>query len=211
VVVSRSDRVLPRVPSGRTLVLATAGIEPVCDDPAGGYAAAVLLDGDTLLERPDLRAGEEALRRWRAAAALVRPASAGGAVVISADPSAPAVQALVRSDPPGFAARELAERAELGLPPGGAVASLTGAPDAVRSFLQLVALPEGVVVLGPVPVEAPPRPSVEVSDDVVRAVVKAPHAAGAALARALRDAAAVRSARRDPGSVRVQIDPRDLG
>ena len=51
----------------------------------GGYAAALLLDGWALLGRPDLRAAEETLRRWLAAAALVRPAPAGGRVVVLAD------------------------------------------------------------------------------------------------------------------------------
>ena len=74
----RAGRALPAVPAAPALVLATPGVEP---SAAGGYAAALLLDGDTLLGRPDLRAAEEALRRWRAAAALVRPPSAGGVVV----------------------------------------------------------------------------------------------------------------------------------
>ena len=72
--------------------------------------AALLLDGDSLLARPDLRAAEEALRRWRSAAALVRPAAEGGVVVVVADPAASAVQALVRGDPAGHAERDLAER-----------------------------------------------------------------------------------------------------
>ena len=221
IVVSRADRHLPRVPAGRTVVLATAGVEPAVD---GGYAAAVLLDGDVLLERPDLRAGEEALRRWRAAAALVRPASERGLVVVCADPAAPAVQALVRSDPAGFAERELAERAELMLPPAAAVATLDGPPAAVRSLLEVLRLPEGTAVLGPVP-HAPVTagatgaagtdqradPHAEPDGQSVRAVLRAPLELAAPLARALQDAAAVRSARRDPGSVRVQLDPRDLG
>jgi primosomal protein N' (replication factor Y) len=41
--------------------------------------------------------------------------------------------------------------------------------------------------------------------------VRAPIPLGPELARALRDAAAVRSARRDTGVVRIQVDPRDLG
>lgn len=216
VVVSRADRELPRVPPGRTLVLATAGVEPVPGPDVGGYAAAVLLDGDASLERPDLRAGEEALRRWRAAAALVRPAREGGLVVVSADPTATAVQALVRCDPPGFAARELAERAELGLPPAAAVATVTGPPDAVRSMLDLVQLPPGTAVLGPVPVEPRPGPgtpqiSAAPGEQPVRAVLRAALEFRAALATALAQAAAVRSARREPGVVRVHLDPRDLG
>ena len=39
----------------------------------GGYGAVLLLDTWALLTRADLRAGEEALRRWLEAAALARP------------------------------------------------------------------------------------------------------------------------------------------
>src|SRR4029079_18498257 len=99
--------------------VATPGAEPVA---AGGYGAALLLDGWALLSRADLRAAEEALRRWLNAAALVR---ADGRVVVGADAGIPAVQALVRWDTAGFAARELAERTELGFPPGGRIDSLT--------------------------------------------------------------------------------------
>ena len=51
------------------VVVATPGAEPVAE---GGYGAALLLDGWALLARADLRAGEETLRRWMNAAALVR-------------------------------------------------------------------------------------------------------------------------------------------
>src|SRR5439155_27092337 len=74
--------VLDTVPAEPALVVATPGAEPVA---TGGYGAALLLDGWALLARPDLRAGEEALRRWLNAAALVRPAGAGGRVVGGAD------------------------------------------------------------------------------------------------------------------------------
>jgi primosomal protein N' (replication factor Y) len=206
VVVSRADRVLPTVPAERALVLATPGVEPFA--PAG-YAAALLLDGDQLLNRPDLRAAEEALRRWRAAAALVRPATDGGVVVLSADPAAPPVQALVRGDPAGHAERELAERRELRLPPGAAVASVTGAPDAVAAFVAGLDLPVGTSTLGPVPVP-PPRADAPVEEQT-RVLLQAEPSARFALAAALKAALAVRSARRDAGAVRVRLDPRDLG
>ena len=77
-------------------MVATPGAEPAAD---GGYAAALLLDAQALLGRADLRAGEEALRRWMNAAALVRPRSDGGIVVVLADAALPAVQALIRWDP----------------------------------------------------------------------------------------------------------------
>jgi primosomal protein N' (replication factor Y) len=44
----------------------------------------------------------------------------------------------------------------------------------------------------------------------VRTVVRVPPGERAALARALHDAAAVRSARKEPGAVRVQVDPLEV-
>jgi primosomal protein N' (replication factor Y) len=98
---SGGDRVLASVAGGAQLVISTPGAEPIAPE---GYGAALLLDGWALLSRADLRAGEETLRRWMAAAALVRP---GGTVVVGADAGVTAVQALVRWDPAGYAAREL--------------------------------------------------------------------------------------------------------
>ena len=140
--------VLTEVTGEPALVVATPGAEPRAD---GGYGAALLLDGWALLSRPDLRAAEEALRRWANAAALVRPAGAGGRVVVGADAGLAAVQALVRWDPAGFAERELAERAELGFPPARRFASLTGAPAAVADLLAAARLPASAEPLGPVP------------------------------------------------------------
>ena len=89
------------------------GAEPVAD---GGYGAALLLDSWALLGRADLRAGEEALRRWLDAAALVRPAADGGrVVVVAAGRAAPGAGAGALG--PGWhAERELADRGALRLP-----------------------------------------------------------------------------------------------
>lgn len=67
---SGRDHILDEVPDRPALVVSTPGAEPVAAGP--GYAAALLLDGWAMLSRPDLRAGEDALRRWIAAASLVR-------------------------------------------------------------------------------------------------------------------------------------------
>jgi primosomal protein N' (replication factor Y) (superfamily II helicase) len=216
VVVPRAGEPAPKVPPG-ALVVATPGLEPLAP---GGYAAAVLLDGGLLLERPDLRATEDALRRWSAAVALVRPAGDGGRVVLAADPQAPAAQALVRGDAAGHAERELGEREALGLPPAVALASITGGAAAVRSFVAALSPPPSAELLGPLPVEAidgpagPAGPAGPVGSDgpeQVRMLARCPRADAGALAAALHAAAAVRSARRDQGSVRVQVDPRDVG
>jgi primosomal protein N' (replication factor Y) len=206
VVVPRSEQEAPTVPE-RSLVVATPGLEPPV---AEGYAAAVLLDGGRLLERADLRASEDALRRWLGAAALVRSAPQGGQVVICADSQAPAVQALVRVDPARHADRELEERAELGFPPAVVMAELTGPAAAVGSFIELARLPDGTQTLGPIAVAARPGASDE-GAPLVRVLLRAPRADLLALAGALHAAAALRSARRDPGSVRIQVDPPNPG
>ena len=174
------------MPATPALVVATPGAEPVA---AGGYAAALLLDGWALLARPDLRAGEEALRRWLGAAALVRSADQGGVVVVLADPALVPVQALVRWDPAGHAARELADRADLALPPAARVASITGTAAAVREILDALGAVPTAAVLGPVPRSRSPRPEIRFgrqAADSVRAVVRVDRAQGPALARALR-------------------------
>jgi primosomal protein N' (replication factor Y) len=157
----------------------------------------LLLDGWALLSRPDLRAAEESLRRWANAAALVRP---GATVVVGADAGVAAVQALVRWDPAGFAARELAERGELGLPPVTRMAALTGSPHAVAELLAAADLPEGAQVVGPVPVDA----------DTERMLVRIARGHGAELAHALKSAAAGRSARRTTEPVRIVLDPLEV-
>ncbi|MEU4106877.1 primosome assembly protein PriA, partial [Streptomyces tanashiensis] len=129
---SGRDHVLDSVPGRPALVVSTPGAEPVAE---GGYAAALLLDGWAMLGRPDLRAGEEALRRWIDAASLVRGQPEGGTVVVVAEPTLRPVQALVRWDPVGHARRELAERAELGFPPVSRMAAVSGPPEAVEGFL----------------------------------------------------------------------------
>jgi primosomal protein N' (replication factor Y) len=202
---SAQGQVLDTVPAGPGLVIATPGAEPVAD---GGYGAALLLDGWALLQRADLRAGEEALRRWLNAAALVRPASDGGRVVVLADSSLRAVQGLIRWDPVGHSERELAERAALGFPPAVTIAEVTGEAGEVDELIAATAMPPDVQVLGPVPVvtdrAAPP------SQGEVRALIRVPRSTGADLAAALHDAQGVRSARKAP-VVRVRIDPVDLG
>jgi len=183
----------PRLDASPTIVVSTPGIEPVVD---GGYTAALLLDGQVLLSRPDLRAAEEAVRRWLNASALVRP---GGAVYLGADPNLPAVQTVVRWDPLSAARRELADRAAASFPPAVRLATLTGPSDAVAEMLALVELPPGTEVMGPVAIAEDPT--------AYRAVLRTRRTNGRSLAAALRAAAGVRSARKSPGSVRVRIDP----
>ncbi|WP_110205615.1 primosomal protein N' [Nocardioides daejeonensis] len=190
---SSAQRVIDRVGPQPALVVATPGAEPVAES---GYRGVILLDTWLLLGRDDLRAEEEALRRWFNAAALVAP---GGRVLAVGDPSLPGLQALVRWDPAGHAARELEERRSARLTPASRMATLEGPPGAVSDAMLVLELPEGADILGPVPV--PSRDT-----DVERMVLRVPRHLGGALSKALLDLQKVRSARKlDP--VRVQVDP----
>ena len=186
---SGRDEVLTEVGPGPALVVSTPGAEPVA---VHGYGAVLLLDAWSLLTRTELRAGEEALRRWMSAAALARPQAA---VVVVADRGLVPVQALVRWDPAGFAARELADRRALSFPPASRMASLSGSAVAVAELAGAVGMGE---VLGPVAFGEGERVFLRVARDQ-----------GAALAAALKAAAGARSARKaEP--VRVELDPASL-
>jgi primosomal protein N' (replication factor Y) len=195
---SGRDEVLVTVPAEPAVVVSTPGAEPSAG--GGGFGAVLLLDAWALLSRSDLRAAEETMRRWLNAAALARPANKGGKVVVVADGSLAPVQALLRWDPGWFAARELAERRELGFPPASRMASVTGVAAAVADLLAHTSLPDGAEVLGPVPA----------GEDQERMLLRVSRSRAGELARALHDAAAMRSTRKASQPVRIQVDPADL-
>lgn len=219
VVASSGESPLRALPRPRCLVVATPGVEP--DPGPEGYAALVLLDVTAALSRPGLRVGEEALRRWLAAASLVRPAAQGGRVLVVGEAGVREVQALVRWDPLGYAARELDERRALHLPPAVRTASLSGPALAVADLADTVCAELGERVLrrsGPLPVAPAPASASTGTPSAPGPGTPAPGAEsaawllavsiadGPALSAALRQAQAVRSARRSP-PVTVRVDP----
>lgn len=205
---SAAGDVLATVPGKPALIVSTPGAEPAA---VGGYGAALLLDGGTLLGRPELRATETALRLWFAAAALVRPASSGGRVVVMADSELQPVQALVRWDPGWYAELELAERAELGFPPARRVAAVDGTPEAVESLVDSAELPDTAEVLGPVPLSeiASAVGSADDEDERERLLVRVDRSESRALARALHAAQVARAARK-ASELRVRLDPLEM-
>jgi primosomal protein N' (replication factor Y) len=148
-------------------------------------------------------------------------------VVVVAAASLPAVQALLRWDPATFADRELAERRELRFPPVARMAAVSGPHRAVRALLDAAELPPGAEVLGPVPVpgssaSSGPEPADPDSPaagrgqdagpdpDLVRFLVRVPRSGGGELAAVLRAGQAVRTARKEAGAVRLELDPAEL-
>jgi primosomal protein N' (replication factor Y) len=200
IVQSSGDHIVDDVPDEPAIVLATPGAEPRAAD---GYSAAILLDTHVLLGRAELRAGEEALRRWLAVLALVRPAVEGGTVIAVGDPSSRAVQALVRLDPVGFAQRELADRVESGFPPASKLVTIEGSPTPVGEALARLS-EVAADVWGPVVFSTP-------SGEAHRVTLRTPLADGRRLVGAVRDVLAFRTARKEDGALRVRVDPQVLG
>lgn len=196
------------------VIVATPGAEPVAE---GGYAAALLLDAALSTAHVGLAVAQDALHRWLAAAGLVRSAREGGQVLLVGDAAPGPTNALVRWDPAGFADRELAERRELDLPPAVRVAAVTGDRQAVDAVVSRVGLADASTTLGPVEVpETAGRPTRGGAgrdpslQPPVRTIVRVPLREGRRLARELSASLAVRSAKREGGSVRVQLDPKEM-
>lgn len=209
VVTSSGDQVKATVSNARALVVATVGAEPIAPD---GYAAALLLDGNSLLRRENLRAGEDTVRRWFNAAALVRPASEGGLVVVTADDTA-ATGALLRWDPAGYASRELVLRQELQLPPAVRIASVTGKRADVVHFTEGLAKSIQLRTAGPAPVSlasTAQRATAQDGDADVRTLFFIPYAQATEATRAMRALKAASAAKRASGPVQLRLDGVDV-
>ena len=194
---SSGDHPLAEVGDEPALVLSTPGVEPAA---RFGYAAGVLLDTAATLGRPELRAGEEALRRWLAVTALVRPGEDGGTVLVVGEAADRQVQALLRLDPVGYSERELAERAVAGFPPAVKLVALEGDFAVLHETLAALRLPEEVQVNGPCDTAAEPRVTLRCALPV-----------GAQLVAAVRTMLSQRAAAKTPGALRVRVDPQVVG
>lgn len=191
---STSDHILRTVDSRPAIVVATAGAAPLAQ---GGYAAAILLDGNAMLSRPELSATQETFAKWNECASLVRP---DGEVIVVADSEHPAVQALIRHDPAGFAQRELEQRAQVSLPPAVRLAAITGNQADVDEAFDMLVLNPKTLVRGPVPGK----------ENQVRMLISCERQHGLELAAQLKAMTSARSAKHKGGSVNVRIDPANL-
>ena len=150
------------------------------------------------------------------------PPTDGGAVVLARRPGPRRrCRPSCATTPPGFAARELAEReglrASAGLARGRArrprrrrrrPARADAAPARVG---HRCSDPSRRTADGPGAAGAPAQDARSTTEPLVRALVSVPRLEGAALAAALRGAAGVRSARKEGGPSRVRVDPVVLG
>jgi len=113
----------PRLPApdGEVLV---GGADAVRDLGVAGLDLVAILEADLAARRPGLAARERALAVWMEAVGWARPA--GSAIVQTAHPGDPSVQALVRGSPDRFHERERERRAAGGFPVGSPVFPVVG-------------------------------------------------------------------------------------
>jgi primosomal protein N' (replication factor Y) len=87
------------------------------------------------------------------------------------------------------------------------MAAVDGTPAALNEFLDTLRLPDTADVLGPVPL---PAPHDQAGEDRERALIRISRDSGRALATALAESIAARTARKEPNPVRVRLDPLEL-
>jgi primosomal protein N' (replication factor Y) len=175
---SSSDHILRTVNSRPAIVVATPGAAPVAE---GGYSALILLDGTAMLSRNDIDAVQDTYGKWTECMSLVQ---SSGEVVVVAESEHPAVQALIRQDPAGFAQREYQLRTEVSLPPAIRLAALTGEQVDIDDIISQAQLPAETVIRGPVPVGGQ-----------MRLLLSVPKKIGLDLSTELKRVTSVRSAR----------------
>ena len=196
---SDSTNRIDTIPDAPAIVISTPGCEP---EVAGGYAAAVILDTKGFLSRPDIRVGEEAVRRWLDAASYVRSGRDGGTVVLVGPGGDRALQAVLRLDPVGFARRELQDRVEAGFPPATRMATFCGDEASVDDVSAVLAQAGYVEVLGPVQ---------DIESEDVRLIARVASADGEEFAHLLARMAAQRLPAKKTARLTWRLDPQWLG
>ena len=143
VIVADGSHSIQNVDVTPSLVIATPGAEPLAE---GGYGAILLLDGERMRMRENLRVNEDVIRHWSNASALA--AKDATVYLVGAGDELGAI--MTRWTQPEFAKRELADRHALRLPPAVRVVSVSGPLADVTTTCETVSTHSGVRVLGPV-------------------------------------------------------------
>ncbi|OKL54297.1 hypothetical protein BSZ39_04850 [Bowdeniella nasicola] len=189
--------IIERVDDRPAIVVATPGAEPLAPN---GYEAAIALDVSVMTSRTELSATAHALTQLANAWALVKPAHDGGRFVLTGRSDEYVTQTLIRADFPRAARDQLAERAELHLPPVACVAELTAAKGNLRDVaMALSDVAPGAEVLGPI----------AVSEDRDRLLIRVPHAGAPALRTEVAALIRRRSVRGE-SPISATMDPLDL-
>ena len=117
---STGDKALSNIDNSPAIVVSTFGVEP---EVIGGYAGAVLLNGEALLNRAFIRAEEELRFRWFKLATKVR---SSGFIYLSLPASHSISQALIGDNVMRAIRAEIVERQAVLLPPSVRIIQVSG-------------------------------------------------------------------------------------
>ena len=128
---------------------AVAGTEALLHQPPPNVGVIAFVDFDQELMAPRYRASEQAMALLARAARILGPRANGGRLIVQTrNPHHRVLDAVVQADPGRMVDEERAKRRELGFPPSTAMAEVSGA--AAPEFIEVLGLPLGIEVLGPV-------------------------------------------------------------
>ena len=146
ILVSSGSKQISSIPSGRHIVVSTAGSEP-----NGVYSSVVMLDGEKIFNRPSLRAEELAKFHWFS---LLSKASNSAEIFLSLPNHHPSVQCLLRGDSLANAASELNSRDKAKLPPFYRVAVVIGDKPEISKFAENLRNDKTYEITGPITIDS---------------------------------------------------------
>ncbi len=146
ILVSSGNKQISSVPSGRHIVVSTAGSEP-----NGVYSSVVMLDGEKIFNRPSLRAEELAKFHWFS---ILSKASNSAEIFLSLPNHHPSVQCLLRGDSLANAASELNSRDKAKLPPFYRVAVVVGDKPEISKFAENLRNDKTYEITGPIAIDS---------------------------------------------------------
>ena len=142
ILISSGSKQITELPSGKHVVLATAGSEPI-----GRFSSLILLDGERMFNRPSLRAEEIARFQWFSSLCKVLPNSE---VYVTLQNHHPVVQSMLKADSNSGSSLELINREKAKLPPFYRVAVVIGASPEVSKFAENLRSNKDYEITGPV-------------------------------------------------------------
>jgi primosomal protein N' (replication factor Y) len=142
ILISFGNKQITELPSGKHVVLATAGSEPI-----GRFSSLILLDGERMFNRPSLRAEEFARFQWFSSLCKVLPNSE---VYVTLQNHHPVVQSMLKADSNSGSSLELINREKAKLPPFYRVAVVIGASPEVSKFAENLRSNKDYEITGPV-------------------------------------------------------------
>ena len=189
--VSSGTKQIEDLPEDHCIVLSTAGSEP-----NGEYSAVVMLDGESIFNRPTLRAEEIARHNWFSnLSKLSRKAE----VFVSLSNNHPVVQSMLKGSSSFSVKRELENRERAKLPPYYRVASVSGRKLDISKFAENLKSTKNYEISGPV----------EISDLESKLLIRVESAGGSDLVDLLDDVVKIQGVK-GKNIFKVRLDPYDL-